>query len=101
MPCQQAHPGTDHLSRLHGLHYCLDLKLAKSFSYGAEEELTTGRNSAELYKSLAGLSWRRAKGLSSVNAAAIAARQNSPASDSHNSADFSPGRQFLLSLGLV
>jgi len=35
---------------------------------------------------------------SSVNAAAIAARQNSPASDSHNSAEFSPGRQFLLGL---
>jgi hypothetical protein len=38
---------------------------------------------------------------SSVNAAAIAARQNSPASDLHNFAEFSPGRQFLLSFGLV
>ena len=34
----------------------------------------------------------------SVNAAAIAARQGSAASDSDNSAEFSPGRQFLLGI---
>ena len=34
----------------------------------------------------------------SVNAAAIAARQGSAASDSDNPAEFSPGRQFLLGI---